>query len=105
MNQEPVCQECGWIGQTDFKDGKTVLSCERCNNTWIPAYFKKIDDNFKNQRRCSNCGTPFNEVINSDDLCSPDPIPECWKNGKENGLCIRCCKCHSKKTDKDSKSQ
>lgn len=47
MDQEPVCQECGWLGTVDFKDGKTFLSCDRCGNTWIPAYFKKIDKDSK----------------------------------------------------------
>jgi len=47
MDQEPICQECGWIGQTDFKDGQWCLSCERCGNHWIPAYFGKIDEDSK----------------------------------------------------------
>jgi hypothetical protein len=45
-------------------------------------------------RSCSNCGTEFKESIstrfNIDEI---DHIPECWKSGKQNGICIKCCSC------------
>lgn len=44
------------------------------------------------QRRCSNCRTEFNEILGID-VGIVDPIPECWRNNKENGHCINCCNC------------
>ena len=48
------------------------------------------------KRSCSNCGTEFTEKINTDYSGGPiDPIPECWKDDKENGVCINCCNCYT----------
>jgi len=46
------------------------------------------------QRKCKKCETPFNEVLGKDTMGPIDPIPECWKNNKQNGHCINCCNCY-----------
>ncbi len=49
-------------------------------------------------RSCKNCGTPFNEKISNPGEHIIDKIPECWKDDKENGICINCCNCYTHTT-------
>ena len=48
-------------------------------------------------RNCLICGVKFNESIfdKEKEKMIFDKIPECWKNGKESGHCVKCCKCYN----------
>ena len=46
-------------------------------------------------RKCSKCGTKFNENrFSKFSIDVIDPTPECWDGGTQNGICVKCCSCH-----------
>ena len=48
-------------------------------------------------RSCLKCGTEFKETrFTRFSEFVIDPIPECWVGGKQNGICIKCCRCNHK---------